>query len=223
MILQPGRTCAAGWSPDRGLQPPVYRLKVLDVSPAGSRPTVRAISDSAIHRLLRGCDHQPLCALVDHGPASTGEPLAVLRRPGQRWVRATTPPPTTHHRPWAALTPLSGIAPGRPGRRVLVRMDDAGATHQSWLAGPAVSGLLGRVRPTGRAARTGPVYKPHPMRLNYLAASPIHAALPKAELRGVAHAGRGLRRRRHGRHRSSWGPCQRAAIRRCAGTCGWET
>ncbi len=43
----------------------------------------------------RGFGFHPLCPFVDHGMAGTGEPVAMLLRPGN-WVR--TPPPTTS--PW---------------------------------------------------------------------------------------------------------------------------
>jgi hypothetical protein len=73
----------------------------------------------------------PLTVFADHGPEGSGEPLAILLRPGNagsntasEHIEATT----------LALAQL----PSRPRRRVLIRADSGGGTHGflSWLAAP---------------------------------------------------------------------------------------
>ena len=72
-------------------------------------------------------------AFVDHGPAGTGEPLAALLRPGNAGSNTASDHLTVIR---AALRQLPGHRVGhRPGRKILVRVDGAGATHEllDWL------------------------------------------------------------------------------------------
>ena len=73
----------------------------------------------------------PLTVFADHGPAGSGEPLAIVLRPGNAGsntaadhIGATS----------AALAQL----PKALRRQVLIRCDSAGGTHEflSWLAKP---------------------------------------------------------------------------------------
>ena len=66
-------------------------------------------------------------AFVDHGPEGTGEPLAVLLRPGNAGSNTAADHVAVLA---AAFAQLPGHRPGRrPGKSVLVRIDGAGATH----------------------------------------------------------------------------------------------
>jgi len=81
----------------------------------------------------RGFGFHPLCAFVDHGPAGTGEPLHLMLRPGNAGSNTAADHIAVTKK---ALAQLPGYRPGiRPGRRVLVRTDAAGATHDflDWL------------------------------------------------------------------------------------------
>jgi Transposase DDE domain group 1 len=124
-VLLPGRTCR-DWP--GGTLPTTTRAPRVP----GNRRR-RDVGDRAQRQGAGSCDLQarvwfhPLCAFVDHGPDGTGEPLAVTLRAG---TPAPTPLPTTS--PWSGWRSNScpGIGAGRrPGRKVLVRSDAAGATH----------------------------------------------------------------------------------------------
>ncbi len=72
----------------------------------------------------------PLCAFVDHGRAGTGEPLAVLLRPGNAAANTAADHITVTA---AALRQLP--AAHRRGRKTLVRTDSGGGTRAflAWL------------------------------------------------------------------------------------------
>ena len=85
----------------------------------------------------------PLFAFVDHGADGTGEPLAVLLRKGNAGSNTATDHVTVLRQ---ALAQLPGHRPGtRPGRKVLVRIDGAGATHQllDWIHAQRLSYSIG--------------------------------------------------------------------------------
>jgi len=79
----------------------------------------------------RGFGFHPLLAFIDHGPAGTGEAAAGLLRPGNAGANTAADHLTVIRE---ALRQLP-FGP-RPGRRVLIRTDGAGCTHQvaEWLA-----------------------------------------------------------------------------------------
>ncbi|OMH22980.1 IS1380 family transposase, partial [Tersicoccus phoenicis] len=81
----------------------------------------------------KGYGFHPLCAFVDHGGAGTGEPLAVLLRPGNAGSNTATDHITVTG---DALKQLP--AGFRSGRKVMVRTDSAGGTQEfvHWLAAP---------------------------------------------------------------------------------------
>ena len=92
----------------------------------------------------RGFGHHPLWAFADHGQGGTGEPLAVLLRPGNAGSNNTAADHISVLR--EALRQLLGQRSGtRPGRKVLVRIDGAGATHQvlDWLSAQRLSYSVG--------------------------------------------------------------------------------
>lgn len=99
----------------------------------------------------RGFGHHPLWAFVDHGPDGTGEPLAVLLRPGNAGSNTAQDHLTVLRE---ALRQLPDHNSGtRPGRKVLVRIDGAGATHKllDWIAGQRLSYSVGFTLPANTA------------------------------------------------------------------------
>lgn len=83
----------------------------------------------------RGHGFHPLCAFVDHGPDGSGEPLAVMLRPGNAGSNTAADHIAVVRE---ALKQLPGHRAGtRPGRRVLIRTDSAGCTHEflDWITG----------------------------------------------------------------------------------------
>lgn len=105
--------------------------------------TSHSEKESAAPTFKRGFGHHPLCSFLDHGPEGSGEPLAVLLRAGNAGSNTAA-----DHIAIAkdALAQLPGHRPGsRPGRRVLIRTDGAGASHAflTWLAGQRLSYSIG--------------------------------------------------------------------------------
>ena len=99
----------------------------------------------------RGYGHHPLWAFLDHGQDGTGEPLAVQLRPGNAGSNTAADHITVIR---DALRQLPGHRSGtRPGRKVLVRIDGAGATHAllDWMAGQRLSYSVGFTLPSNTA------------------------------------------------------------------------
>jgi hypothetical protein len=89
--------------------------------------TAHSDKEGAASTFKRGYGHHPLWAFVDHGPTGTGEPLAVLLRPGNAGSNTAADHVVVIRE---ALRQLPFPTIGRIGRRVLVRIDGAGATHE---------------------------------------------------------------------------------------------
>lgn len=73
----------------------------------------------------KGFGFHPLLAFVDHGPSGTGEPIAELLRPGNAGSNTAA----DHI---SLVTQVLAQLPGgraRPGKKVLIRTDTAGGTH----------------------------------------------------------------------------------------------
>ena len=105
--------------------------------------TSHSEKESAAPTFKRGFGHHPLCSFVDHGPDGSGEPLAVLLRAGNAGSNTAADHITIAR---AALAQLPGHRPGtRPGRKVLIRTDGAGASHAflDWLHGQRLSYSIG--------------------------------------------------------------------------------
>jgi hypothetical protein len=99
----------------------------------------------------RGYGFHPLWAFADHGPDGSGEPLAVLLRPGNAGSNTATDHILVLEQ---ALAQLPGHAPGRrPGRSILVRIDGAGSTHAllNWLTSQRLSYSVGFGLPANTA------------------------------------------------------------------------
>jgi hypothetical protein len=92
-------------------------------------PKVTAHSDKefAAPTFKRGFDFHPLCAFVDHGDGGTGEPLAMLLRPGNAGSNTASDHITIVQ---DALAQLQFDPAYRVGKKVLVRIDGASGIHQ---------------------------------------------------------------------------------------------
>ena len=89
--------------------------------------TSHSDKDQARPTFKRGYGFHPLWAFADHGPEGTGEALAVLLRPGNAGSNTAADHIAVIR---DALRQLPSHRPGlRPGRRVLIRTDSAGCTH----------------------------------------------------------------------------------------------
>ena len=105
--------------------------------------TAHSDKEHARPTFKRGFGFHPLCAFVDHGPEGTGEPLAIVLRPGNAGSNTATDHIAVLR---DALRQLPGARPGiRPGRKVLIRTDAAGCTHAvlNWLHGQRLSYSVG--------------------------------------------------------------------------------
>jgi len=94
----------------------------------------------------KGYGFHSLCAFVDHGPDGTGEPLAILLRPGNAGSNTATDHITVLRDAFKQLLGLTGY---RPGRQVLVRVDGAGHSHRliDWLTAQRVQYSVGFTLP----------------------------------------------------------------------------
>jgi hypothetical protein len=102
--------------------------------------TAHSEKEQAAPTFKRGFGFHPIWTFADHGGAGTGEPLAVLLRPGNAGSNTAADHIAVIK---AALAQLPGHRGGRrPGRKILIRTDAAGATHE-----------VGSTRNTRRARR----------------------------------------------------------------------
>jgi len=109
--------------------------------------TAHSDKENARPTFKRGFGFHPLAAFVDHGPAGTGEPLALLLRPGNAGSNTAADHSAVIK---DALKQLPSHRVGtRPGRKVLVRTDGAGATHKviDWLTRHRLSYSVGFTLP----------------------------------------------------------------------------
>jgi hypothetical protein len=105
--------------------------------------TAHSDKEGAAPTFKRGFGTHPLCAFVDHQANGTGEPLAIMLRPGNAGSNTATDHIAVVK---AALAQLPGHRPGiRPGRRILIRTDGAGGTHEllNWLTAQRLSYSVG--------------------------------------------------------------------------------
>ena len=114
---------------------------ILDVD--ATLVTAHSDKQGAAPTFKRGFGFHPLCVFVDHGDDGTGEPLAMLLRPGNAGSNTAADHISVVR---DALRQLPGHRPGhRPGRRVLIRADSAGATHDflTWVHSQRMSYSVG--------------------------------------------------------------------------------
>jgi hypothetical protein len=111
-------------APDVG----VDATRPLIVDADGTLLTAHSDKQGAAPTYKKGYGFFPLWTFVDHGPDGTGEPLAVLLRPGNAGSNTAADHISVLA---AALRQLPGYRPDRRfGRRVLIRIDAAGCTHE---------------------------------------------------------------------------------------------
>jgi hypothetical protein len=110
-------------SPDHGID--AEHPLVIDLD--ATLVTAHSDKESAAPTFKRGYGFHPLCAFVEDGATGTGEPLAILLRPGNAGSNTAA-----DHK--AVLADALAQLPWRPGyrvgRKVLVRADTAGGTHE---------------------------------------------------------------------------------------------
>lgn len=131
-------------APDHGVDR--HRPLIIDVD--ATLVTAHSDKEGAAATFKRGFGHHPLWSFVDHGPDGTGEPLSVLLRPGNAGSNTAADHVTVLRE---ALRQLPGHRPGtRPGRKVLIRIDGAGATHDllDWIVTQRMSYSVGFTLPT---------------------------------------------------------------------------
>ncbi len=85
--------------------------------------TAHSEKENAAPTFKRGFGFHPLCAFVDHGTDGTGEPVAILLRPGNAGSNTAA----DHLRVISAA--LAQIPGTTRGKQVLVRIDGAGGSH----------------------------------------------------------------------------------------------
>jgi hypothetical protein len=105
--------------------------------------TAHSDKEQAAPTFKRGFGFHPLWAFADHGADGTGEPLSCLLRRGNAGSNTAADHISVVR---AALAQLPGHKPGtRPGRKILIRTDGAGCTHEfvNWLVGQRLSYSVG--------------------------------------------------------------------------------
>jgi Transposase DDE domain group 1 len=130
---------AADHAPDHGTD--AKHPLVIDLD--ATLVTSHSDKEHAAPTFKRGFGFHPLCAFLDHGPNGTGEPLAILLRPGNAGSNTATDHIAVIRQ---ALAQLPGHC---RGRKVLVRIDGAGGTKQliEWLTGRRLSYSVGFTLP----------------------------------------------------------------------------
>ncbi len=121
------RTCA--WTA-AGRRAPDYQIDaraplIIDID--ATLVTAHSEKESTGLTYKRGFGFHPLCAFVDHGAAGTGEPLAMLLRPGNAGANTAADHITLIK---DALRQLPDVTGSFVGRKVLVRTDGGGGTHE---------------------------------------------------------------------------------------------
>jgi hypothetical protein len=122
-------TRAAVWAaagdhaPDHAID--AHHPVVLDID--ATLVTAHTDKESASPTYKRGYGFHPLCVFADHGPAGTGEPLAILLRAGNAGANKAS----DHKKVLAeALEQIPGASGYRVGKKILIRTDAGGGTHE---------------------------------------------------------------------------------------------
>lgn len=107
--------------------------------------TAHSEKEQAAATFKRGFGFHPLLAFADHGPAGSGEMLAIRLRPGNAGSNTAADHIAVTR---AALDQLPGGS-GRPGKSVLIRADGAGGTKDfvTWLSTRRLSYSVGFTLP----------------------------------------------------------------------------
>lgn len=130
-------------APDHGVS--MEHPLILDVD--ATLVTAHSDKENAKPTFKKGYGFHPLCVFLDHGPTGTGEPLAILLRPGNAGSNKAADHITILRQ---AFKQLPDLPDRRPGKTVLVRVDGAGYSHDllSWLTGQRVQYSVGWTLPS---------------------------------------------------------------------------
>ena len=142
-------TLAGDQAPDHDISPEHPLIVDLDATLL----TAHSDKQSAAPTFKRGYGFHPLCSFVDHGAQGTGEPLVIMLRPGNAGSNTAADHITVTR---DALRQLPFTARGgRVGRKVLIRTDAAGATHEfvNWLVARKLAYSLGFTLPDDAVER----------------------------------------------------------------------
>lgn len=129
--------------------------------------------------------HHPLLAFVDHGPDGTGEPLAIMLRPGNAGSNTTTDHIKVINQALRQLPANQGKAQGR--RSILIRTDGAGGSHKlvNWLTGKGLSYSVGFTLPAHASELLGIIDRADVWQPAYDAHDQIRDGAWVAELTGL--------------------------------------
>ncbi|UQE75250.1 IS1380 family transposase [Gordonia sp. PP30] len=114
-------TLLGGHAPNAGIDAATPLIIDLDATLV----TAHSDKESAAGNYKGGYGFHPLTAHIDHGPGGTGEVATMLLRPGNAGANTAADHITTLGH---ALAQIPGL-PTRPGRKILIRADSAGGTH----------------------------------------------------------------------------------------------
>ncbi|WLP92750.1 IS1380 family transposase [Gordonia sp. NB41Y] len=89
--------------------------------------TAHSDKEHATPNWKKGYGFHPLCAFADHQAAGTGEPLAIMLRPGNAGSNTAADHIAVVEQ---ALVQVPGVDGYRVGKTVLIRTDSAGGTHE---------------------------------------------------------------------------------------------
>jgi hypothetical protein len=126
-------------APDRDVD--ADRPLVIDVD--ATLVTAHSEKELAAPNFKRGFGFHPIGAWLDHGDGGTGEPVALLLRPGNSGANTAADHISVTRQ---GLAQLPCHRPGvRPGRRVLIRGDGGAGTHEfvEWLTRQRLSYSVG--------------------------------------------------------------------------------
>jgi hypothetical protein len=140
---------AGAHAPDHGIDADHPLIVDLDATLI----TAHSDKQNAAPTFKRGFGFHPLCSFADHGAQGTGEPLAIMLRPGNAGSNTAADHIAVTRN---ALRQLPFTAKGgRVGRKVLVRTDSAGGTHEfvEWLHARKLGYSLGFTLPDDAVER----------------------------------------------------------------------
>ena len=129
-----------------GADSPAHRVTVrapLTMDVDASLVTAHSEKELAAATFKKGFGFHPIGAWVDHGTGGTGEPVAMILRRGNAGSNTAVDHIQITK---AGLAQLPSSRPGRrPGRKVLIRADGAGGTHEflTWLTGQRLQYSVG--------------------------------------------------------------------------------
>ena len=144
---------AGDHAPDHDISPDQPLIIDLDATLV----TAHSDKQNAAPTFKRGYGFHPLCSFADHSAEGTGAPLAVMRRPGNAGSNTAADHIAVTR---DALRQLPFTAKGgRVGRKVLIRTDSAGGTHDfvQWLPARKLGYSVGFTLLDDAVARLAPI------------------------------------------------------------------